>query len=401
MATLIKIGKMWYSDYRIGEKRIRRALSKYKPEADRILLSMLEVRRAERRSEIVQDMSWSYFRHTYLRESLAQKDKSTYFADRRSFELIDKATLLTHIAQLTPDRLNKAKISMIESGSYTKSVITRGVRGMITAMRWAEDRKYVAMQNWRIVQKNNKEPGGRMDYYHQDLYLELLSKLSGDWFTSALVMGRAGLRLGEMLHLEWKDVQFGNNRIVFRSKPHLNWTIKKDKALKKVRMIRMNTPDLKQYLEAIRRPDGFVLGPNVSRREDSYGRQLKAALEATGVPTDTGRLGYPHVLRHTFGSHLAQLGISLKKIAAWMGHESQRMTEIYSHLCPEDNGSDIASIGDRLCPTFGPLSNGDQKKLCSGFVPVESSIQPGTVLLGTLDPRNENNDLSSEIHENT
>ena len=41
-----------------------------------------------------------------------------------------------------------------------------------------------------------------------------------------------------------------------------------------------------------------------------------------------------HMFRHTFGSHLAQRGVSLAKIREWMGHESITTTMVYAHLAP-------------------------------------------------------------------
>lgn len=401
MAQLIKIGiprsqwnsdhtKKWVSNFCVGKKRIHRALSPFKPEAKRLLKEMLEVRRAQKHGDIVRGMSWGHFRDTYLRESHAgvengTRDIKTYDHDHRTFELVDAMTSLQKIEQMTPDRLAGVKVALIEKRSYTKSCIARGIRGMITAMRWAEDRKYVAMQNWRIVQKKNREPAGRKDYYHREDFLTLLSKLEVQWFTSALLMGRAGLRLGEALFLEWNDINLEARSIVFRSKPHLGWKIKKDDDLKKVRTIPMLTADLRQHLEAIRKPTGFVLELPGKRREDVYGRQLTRALKATGITTASGRFGHPHILRHTFGSHLAQIGISLKKIAEWMGHESIRMTEGYSHLCPTDTTNDINAV-EKLCFTFGSSKSSDQSP---------------RALLGTLSPDLVHASLSSETNENT
>lgn len=43
----------------------------------------------------------------------------------------------------------------------------------------------------------------------------------------------------------------------------------------------------------------------------------------------------PHTLRHTCGSWLAQAGVPMIEIAAWLGHSHSRTTELYAHLSPE------------------------------------------------------------------
>jgi integrase len=42
-----------------------------------------------------------------------------------------------------------------------------------------------------------------------------------------------------------------------------------------------------------------------------------------------------HDLRHTFATRLAQAGIDLYKIAKLLGHKDIKMTQRYSHHCPD------------------------------------------------------------------
>ena len=44
----------------------------------------------------------------------------------------------------------------------------------------------------------------------------------------------------------------------------------------------------------------------------------------------------PHSLRHTFASHKAQAGVSLRQVQAWLGHKNLNTTQIYTHLASQD-----------------------------------------------------------------
>ncbi|NQU04676.1 MAG: tyrosine-type recombinase/integrase [Calditrichaeota bacterium] len=43
----------------------------------------------------------------------------------------------------------------------------------------------------------------------------------------------------------------------------------------------------------------------------------------------------PHLLRHTFASHLVMKGVDLTTIASFLGHSTAKVTERYAHLQPD------------------------------------------------------------------
>jgi site-specific recombinase XerD len=63
----------------------------------------------------------------------------------------------------------------------------------------------------------------------------------------------------------------------------------------------------------------------------------------------------PHMLRHTFCSHLAMRGASAKQIQELAGHQDLATTQRYMHLSPAAIDAAIAMLDDPA-PTF---SRGD------------------------------------------
>ena len=51
-----------------------------------------------------------------------------------------------------------------------------------------------------------------------------------------------------------------------------------------------------------------------------------------------------HSLRHTFASWLVQEGVSLYEVQKLLGHPSSSVTQIYSHLQPEQMHSTVNRI---------------------------------------------------------
>ena len=44
----------------------------------------------------------------------------------------------------------------------------------------------------------------------------------------------------------------------------------------------------------------------------------------------------PHDIRHSFASQLIIEGVHLRKVQVLLGHSTIKMTELYSHLAPND-----------------------------------------------------------------
>ncbi|MEJ0070733.1 MAG: tyrosine-type recombinase/integrase, partial [Pseudomonadota bacterium] len=67
-----------------------------------------------------------------------------------------------------------------------------------------------------------------------------------------------------------------------------------------------------------------------------------------------------HILRHTYGSMLAQRGVVLQVIAQNMGHADTRMTERhYAHL----SASHVADVFARRCPRLNLPSSGNVRSI--------------------------------------
>ncbi len=161
-----------------------------------------------------------------------------------------------------------------------------------------------------------------------------------DRTTALLVLlgGEAGLRCGEMIALEWQDVDLPNHRLcIERSSWNGEVTSTKGGRLRYVPMTARLHAALRQHKHL---RSSRVLcendGTPLTRQQVQY--RVNRAARIAGVKRGV------HLLRHTFCSHLAMKGAPVGAIQALAGHQELSVTQRYMHHTPAMLESAIALL---------------------------------------------------------
>ena len=135
------------------------------------------------------------------------------------------------------------------------------------------------------------------------------------------VLYSAGLRISELLALKPDDINV--SRSVIR--------VRKGKG-KKDRYTLLSKPLVVKLTEynRIYRPKVwfFERRPGEPFTESIVSKRLKAAAREAGI---TKRI-YPHLMRHSFATHLLEQGTDIKIVKELMGHNNIKTTEMYVHI---------------------------------------------------------------------
>src|SRR5262249_7382553 len=145
------------------------------------------------------------------------------------------------------------------------------------------------------------------------------------------VAAKAGLRLGELLGLEWSDAELlkGAGALNVRRQ----WTRLRETAAPKAGSRRRVavSDGVGLLLPALKNGPPDKNGPVFASRTGS--RLSHRNVERRGFDAaaeDAGLEGVTlHDLRHAYGSRLASRGLSARQIADAMGHKRTSTTEIY------------------------------------------------------------------------
>ena len=136
------------------------------------------------------------------------------------------------------------------------------------------------------------------------------------------------MRRGEVINLEWKDIDFERRVIKIQIKE--NWQPKTGE-----RDIPINARLFKLLgqLHKKRRKGSLVFYNSIGNK--IHRNKLRTKLIQIAKKADISELTKLHTLRHTFASHLVMKGVDLASVQKLMGHADIKTTMIYSHLAPE------------------------------------------------------------------
>ena len=134
-----------------------------------------------------------------------------------------------------------------------------------------------------------------------------------------------GVRRNELLNITLKDID--RKREVIRITGKGN---KQREVPLSFNLLNLLENYYKRYRPSVFLFEGHVPGKSYSA--ESMTKIVKDATTKAGIKKNIS----PHVLRHSFATHMLEKGVNLKRLQILLGHNSMKTTSIYLHLADID-----------------------------------------------------------------
>jgi integrase/recombinase XerC len=153
----------------------------------------------------------------------------------------------------------------------------------------------------------------------------------------------SGLRISEVVGLNIEDLDEFSGALRIRGKG------KKERLVplgnKAIEVIHAYLAMRKGAKAGSRHGPVFVNKAGTRLSDRSIRRKFNKYLHVAGIATHAS----PHVLRHSFATHMLNAGADLRSVQEMLGHESLSTTQIYTHLTT----SRLKQVYDRAHPMAG------------------------------------------------
>lgn len=232
------------------------------------------------------------------------------------FEDVDNKIVQNYIAQLRLDK-NLSNSSLARKLSVLRSFYTYLNR-------------YIGMKkNPFLSIKMPKSSKKLPEFLFDDELKQLLDSI--DLSTDEGIRNRAmfelmyasGLRLSELVNLKIKDIDFEDELLFINGKGDKDRIVPFYKDVKEL---------LIEYLKNIRQDSDseYVFLNNKGKQLTPRGVQY--ILDKVSVNSGLNMKIHPHMLRHTFATHLLNNGVDIRVVQELLGHSSLSTTQIYVHM---------------------------------------------------------------------
>jgi integrase len=250
----------------------------------------------------------------------------------RSKTIIYECHLKDEFGPLPLDQIGTGKVAGFRASLVEKGLSEKRINNILAVLskplKYAVECEVIAKAPRIGLFKVERPEIVAWEFGHYARLIHAASNEADEWNAAVCLAGEAGLRVGEVKALRWREDVDMIAKTITVNVQSCNGvqTTPKGRTRRTIPMTNTMYFALKR-LSVVR--EGLVVR---SFAGDGYtdsqcDKQLRRICRRAGLPVRSW-----HTLRHTFGTHAAMFGVNPWRLQAWMGHKRIDETMLYVHV---------------------------------------------------------------------
>lgn len=353
LVRIFQRGQTWYANFQYEGRQHRRSLqTRNRKEARRraIRLEAELLNGRQPASGAVPSVAAVVHQYTeFLKsEGRAPKTLSKYDGVFRRLRDLAGQRRVTKISGVNLELIDAYKNRRVADGAAKKTVHTEVVV-IRQLVNFALSRKMITVDPLEGLRLKKPKPRRQPCWSRKEVGQILLA--SNAVYRPALtLLAETGMRVGELKHLTWDDVDLEHRVLLVREKE--GWKPKTGDA----RAVPL-TPAAMAVLEALPRKGKWVFTAAPSPRYPKGDHQIseRRLLEyLKRVLKRLGLRGHVHTFRHSFISNALMQGIPEAIVREWVGHVDPEVLKLYTHILDEASQAAMQRLAEANTPKPAP-----------------------------------------------
>lgn len=268
----------------------------------------------------------NFVQYLRIEKRFSEHTLIAYEKDIEQFIHFSELTKTEEFLEVNSSLVRSWVVSLIENSIENKSV-NRKLSALRTFFKWLKKENFIQFNPLVKVRgpKNSKRlPSFAKESEMKNENLETLFTDGFEGVRDRLIFEmfyQTGMRLSELINLKDNDVSQNSLKVLGKRNKERIIPVSNDllKLIEEYRLLKRNTEISSSYFFVL--INGNKLYPKfVYRKINSY----------LGNATNLDKCS-PHVLRHTFATHMLNNGAGLETLKDLLGHANLSATQIYTH----------------------------------------------------------------------
>lgn len=272
-----------------------------------------------------------FIKHIKIEKNYSKYTIKAYSSDLTIFTNYLKEQLINNVKQIDYSVIRKY-LHELHNKNYSSKSINRNISTLRSFFKYIQSQGIIKNNPLTLI-SNPKTSKKLPIYLHQeeiDKLLDVPNKNTPLGFRNVLIIEllySTGIRVGELVNIKINDINIPVQTIKIMGKGSKERYVIFGEILKETIEVYLN--EYRPMLLKNKTNNNLLLNKNGTALTD---RGVRLIIDNIVKRSSVQKNISPHVIRHTFATHMLNAGADLKIVQELLGHSNLSTTQIYTHV---------------------------------------------------------------------